>query len=145
VSAFLLDVNVVLSLIDRQHVHHAAAHRWAEHASDAEWMTSPIVQNGVLRISGQPAYSATPGTRARVRRALEALCAHRRHRFCPDDIAILDAGHLARPEALASSRVTDLYLLALARRHGARLATFDRRIPADAVVDGARALTVIDA
>jgi uncharacterized protein len=41
--------------------------------------------------------------------------------------------------------VTDLYLLALARHHDARLATFDRRIPAEAVPDGRRHLSVIDA
>jgi hypothetical protein len=41
--------------------------------------------------------------------------------------------------------VTDFYLLALARRHGASLATFDRRIPAEAVPDGPRHLTVIAA
>lgn len=50
---------------------------------------------------------------------------------------------LARPELLTPVRVTDLYLLA--RHHGARLATFDRRIPAAAVRGGAAALTVLDA
>ena len=74
-----------------------------------------------------------------------AFCADPRHEFCPDDISLLDSAHLARPALLTPSRVTDLYLLALARRPGARLATFDRRIPAEAVPDGPRHLTVIDA
>jgi predicted nucleic acid-binding protein len=34
--------------------------------------------------------------------------------------------------------VTDLYLLALARQHGGRLATFDRAIPVAAVAGASR-------
>jgi hypothetical protein len=34
--------------------------------------------------------------------------------------------------------------LALARRHDSRLATFDRRIPAEAIDGGASALAIID-
>jgi len=41
--------------------------------------------------------------------------------------------------------VTDLYLLALARRHGASLATLDRCIPAEAVPKSRRHITVIAA
>jgi predicted nucleic acid-binding protein len=66
-----------------------------------------------------------------------------RHEFCPDDISLLNSAHLAQPTLLTSSRVTDLYLLALARHHGAKLATFDGRIPAEAVPDGRRHLAVI--
>jgi predicted nucleic acid-binding protein len=58
---------------------------------------------------------------------------------------LLDASRLARPELLTPSRVTDVYLLALARHHGARLATFDRRVPAAAVPGGESAIAVLDA
>lgn len=144
-SGFLLDVNVILALIDPAHEHHAMARGWAARKPDATWLTCPLVQNGVLRVSAQPAYSLSPRTAAAVRRAMEAFCARARHRFCPDDISLLDGGHLAKPEALTPARITDLYLLALARHHGARLATLDRRIPADAVNGGAAAMEVIDA
>lgn len=60
-------------------------------------------------------------------------------------MSLLDPAHLARPDLLTPARVTDLYLLALARQHGARLATFDRRVPADAVAGGAAALELLDA
>jgi len=46
---------------------------------------------------------------------------------------------------MTSARVTDVYLLALARHHGARLATFDRRIPTAVVRDGVAARAVIAA
>jgi len=44
---------------------------------------------------------------------------------------------------LDSGQVTDTYLLALARAHGGQLATFDRHLVTDAVVDGPRALHLI--
>jgi len=36
--------------------------------------------------------------------------------------------------------VTDTYLLALARAHGGQLATFDRHLVSDEVIDGGKAL-----
>ncbi len=142
---YLLDVNALLALLDPQHVFHAAAHAWAEREPTARWLTCPIVQNGALRVASQTAYSERLGTASDVRAVLAAFCADARHEFCPDDVSLLDSAHLARPELLTSGGVTDLYLLALARHHGARLATFDRRIPAAAVRGGANALAVLDA
>lgn len=142
---FLLDVNLLLALLDPQHLFHPAAHAWAERTAGARWLTCPLVQNGALRVASQPAYSERLGTAAQVREVLAAFCADERHEFCPDDVSLLEPTHLARPELLTPARVTDLYLLALARQHGARLATFDRRVPADAVVRGAASLELLDA
>jgi uncharacterized protein len=140
---FLLDVNTVLALLDPQHVFHELAHTWAEVLPDATWMTCPIVQNGVIRVASQPAYPNSLGTASAVREVLEDFCASPRHEFCPDDISLVDDGRLVRPELFSPSRVTDLYLLALAKHHSARLATFDRKIPADAIVGGADTLSLI--
>jgi uncharacterized protein len=52
------------------------------------------------------------------------------HRFLSDDVPLV-VGSYVRAERLASHRhVTDAHLLAVARRHGASLATFDRGIAA---------------
>jgi hypothetical protein len=144
-DCYLLDVNVLLALLDPQHVFHAAAHAWAARAAGARWLTCPLVQNGALRVASQAAYSERLGTAASVREVLAAFCADPRHEFCPDDVSLLDPAHLVRPELLTPGRVTDLYLLALARHHDARLATFDRRIVAAAVRGGVDALAVLDA
>lgn len=144
-SRHLLDLNTLLALLDPQHVFHEAAHRWVETTPGLRFLTCPLVQNGVVRIASQSAYPNALGTAGEVCAVVAAFCADPRHEFCPDDISLLDPAHLARPALLTPSRVTDLYLLALARRHGANLATFDRRIPAEAVPDGHRHLTVIDA
>jgi toxin-antitoxin system PIN domain toxin len=144
-SRHLLDLNTLLALLDPLHVFHEAAHRWVEDTSGLRFLTCPLVQNGVVRIASQAAYPNALGTAAEVRDVVAAFCADPRHEFCPDDISLLDPAHLMRPALLTPSRVTDLYLLALARHHGARLATFDRRIPAEAVPEGARYLTLIAA
>jgi toxin-antitoxin system PIN domain toxin len=143
-SRHLLDLNTLLALLDPMHVFHDAAHRWVEATPDLRFLTCPLVQNGVIRIASQSAYPNALGTAAEVRTVVEAFCADPRHEFCPDDISLLDPSHLVRPALLTPSRVTDLYLLALAHHHDARLATFDRHIPAEAVPDGPHHLTVIE-
>lgn len=141
----LLDINSLLALLDPKHVFHDAAHRWVETTLDLRFLTCPLVQNGVVRIASQSAYPNALGTTAEVHAVVAEFCADPRHEFCPDDVSLLDPAHLARPELLTPARVTDLYLLALTRHHRAHLATFDRRIPAEAVPDGRRHLCVIDA
>ena len=144
-NRYLLDLNTLLALLDPRHVFHEAAHHWVETTPGLRFLTCPLVQNGVVRIASQSAYPNALGTAAEVCEVVAAFCADPRHEFCPDDISLLHPAHLARPALLTPSRVTDLYLLALARRHDASLATFDRRIPAEAVPNGPRHLTVIAA
>ena len=143
-SRCLLDLNTLLALLDPRHVFHDASHRWVESRPDLRFLTCPLVQNGVVRVASQSAYPNALGTAGEVRAVLAEFCADARHEFCPDDISLLDHAHLVNPALLTPSRVTDLYLLALARHHDARLATFDRRIPVDAVPEGNRHITIID-
>ena len=62
----LLDVNVLIALLDPQHVHHDPAHHWFAEHSSAGWATCPLTQNGVLRILGHPRYPNRPGSPATV-------------------------------------------------------------------------------
>lgn len=142
-GAFLLDVNVVLALLDPQHVFHDAAHVWATTYADALWYTCPLVQHGVLRVASQPRYPNSLGTVNAVRTVLTRFVASPRHRLLPDDVSLLDAGRVADAALLTPAHVTDLHLLALAVAHGVQLATFDRRIPAAAIRGGDAALHVI--
>ncbi len=143
-TRFLLDVNVVLALLDPRHVFHDAAHRWAESSGDTHWLTCPIVQNGVLRIAGLPSYPNSLGTVSAVRELLREFTQHTRHVFVADDITLLDDS-VIRPERLTPSTLTDIYLLRLAQQHHAKLATFDRRIPTDAIANGTDAFELISA
>jgi len=65
------------------------------------------------------------------------------HIFWPDDISLLDRQRIDLSRMLNSSQVTDSYLLALAVAHGGQLATLDRRLIPDAVLNGRLALHLI--
>ena len=41
----LLDVNVLIALIDPQHVHHERSHRWFQAHGGHGWATCPLTQN----------------------------------------------------------------------------------------------------
>lgn len=143
-AAFLLDVNVLIALIDPAHVHHEAAHRWFSDEGANAWATCPLTENGVIRIVGHPAYPNSPGAPALVADVVRQLKILPGYRFWPDNISLLDEGVIHTSRLLSHSQVTDSYLLALARVNNGRLATFDRRLVADAVVDGAQSLHLID-
>ena len=55
------------------------------------------------------------------------------HAFWPDDISVLDAARFQHNRIHSARQITDLYLLALAVKHGGRLVSFDLRIPLSAV------------
>lgn len=141
---FLLDVNVLIALIDSEHVMHDSAHKWFANTGEKAWATCPLTQNGVLRIVGHARYSRSLGTPAAIADFMKEFLLHPGHEFWPDDISMLQ-NHLVRTERLLdSSQVTDTYLLAMAAAHGGKLATFDRRLVIDAVIGGASALHLIE-
>jgi toxin-antitoxin system PIN domain toxin len=143
VTRFLLDVNVLIALIDPTHVQHDRAHEWFAGEGKKAWATCPLTENGVLRIVGSARYPASPGTPAAVAELLMVLRGLDGHEFWPDDLTLLDSRYVDSARLLDTSQVTDTYLLALAAAHGGKLATFDRHLVADAVVNGVKTLCVI--
>ena len=144
-TVHLLDVNLLLALCDPRHVQHDAAHRWFGATGRRGWATCPIVENGFVRIASQPRYPNSPGGPALVTELLRKFCRHPRHVFWPDAISLLDRELFVSGSSLSSRQITDAYLLALAVRHGGRLATFDQGIPAAAVTGGTGAVELIPA
>jgi predicted nucleic acid-binding protein len=68
---------------------------------------------------------------------LREATGHAAHAFWADDISLLDSELIRADRVLGPRQVTDVYLLALAVRHGGRLVTLDGRIPIE-TVPGAR-------
>lgn len=136
-TAYLLDVNVLVALLDPTHIHHERAHGWFAGGAQDDWLTVPLTENGVIRIVSHPSYSNTQPTPVVVE-SLQSLCQLAGHRFAPDSVSILDSriGPL-----LSSSQVTDAYLVSLAKSLGVRLATFDRKIAAR-LVEGAEGVLI---
>ena len=139
-SAFLLDVNVLIALLDPAHVHHDDAHAWFSSAGSKAWATCPLTENAVLRILGDSRYPNSPGNPAVVAEILTEFFVLPGHCFWPDDISILDRQRLDPSRLLSAHQITDSYLIALAQAHQGQLATLDRRIIADAVKNGPPAI-----
>jgi len=132
----LLDVNVLIALLDGGHIHHGLVTDWMTDNMESGWASSPITQNGCIRILSQPGYpNSIPA--ARVADRLAEATWHPSHVFWADSISLLHPGFLMWDRILSSRHVTDIYLLALGIQNGGCFVTLDRGIPIDAVA-GAR-------
>ncbi|WP_310569715.1 TA system VapC family ribonuclease toxin [Gemmatimonas sp.] len=138
----LLDVNVLIALFDADHISHHAAVGWFSANAVNGWASCPITQNGCVRIMSHPGY---PGAHAvvdivaKLRRAsLESV-----HEFWADDVSVLDDQLIDTTRIHGPRQLTDVYLLALAVRHGGALVTFDRSIAVDAVRGASAASLVV--
>ncbi len=139
----LLDVNVLIALIDPAHVQHDQVHEWFGRVGHKAFATCPITENGLLRIVGHPKYPNSPGPPSLVVAALAAIRGLPGHAFWPDSISLVESS-LVDPDLLSShSRVTDSYLLALARENKGKLATMDQKLATEVVADGKSTLTLI--
>jgi len=140
-TSYLLDVNLLLALTDPMHVHHDMAHEWFARIGHQQWVTCPLTENGFVRIASHPKYPNRPGDANLVLAMLCQFCAIEGHQFWADDISLRDL--LSADAVFTHQQITDIYLLGLAVQHNGKLATLDRRIPASAIQDGARALEVL--
>lgn len=129
----LLDVNILIALLDSNHIHHTQATDWLVSHIDEGWASCPITQNGCIRILSQPSYPNSVPAKQVADRLAEAI-QHAAHEFWPDGISLLNTGYLMWERILSSRHVTDAYLLALAVQQGGRFVTLDRGIAIEAVV-----------
>jgi toxin-antitoxin system PIN domain toxin len=132
----LLDVNVLIALLDPDHVHHASARQWLASNQAAGWASCPLTQNGCIRIMSQPRYPNPLPASAVIHRLAQAT-GHPAHEFWPDEVSLLDAAVADASRVHGPGQITDLYLLALAVRRQGRLVTFDGAVPL-AAIHGAR-------
>lgn len=128
----LLDVNVLLALFDPIHIHHKRALEWFGRSWNFGWASCALTQNGFIRIIAQRSYRQ-PLTVGKAISVLSAQVELGGHAFWPDDFSMADPAIFDHSRILGPNQITDIYLLALAVKHGGRLATFDRAIPIAAV------------
>lgn len=125
---YLLDVNVWVALFDDAQQFSERANACIE-VRGTQIATCPLVENGVIRVLSLPSYGRRGGlpmqqVRDRLREACDALD----HQFWPDDISLRDDALVDFGRVQSHNQITDLYLLALAVRHGGGLASFDQAI-----------------
>lgn len=136
-SISLLDVNVLVALFDPAHIHHEPAHRWFARTQKHGWATCPLTLNGCIRVLSNPSYPTVQASPAEVIERLQIFCSDTHHEFWPDSVSLLDATLFQRHSIAGHRMLTDLYLLGLAVRHHARLATFDGSISLRSVIGAA--------
>ncbi|KZS75638.1 ribonuclease [Mycobacterium kansasii] len=123
----LLDVNALVALAWDSHIHHVRIREWFAANASRGWATCPITETGFIRVSTNPKVLPSPIGIADARRVLAALRAVDGHRFLVDDVSLVDGDV---PAIVGHRQVTDAHLLALARRRGVRLVTFDAALVA---------------
>lgn len=129
----LLDVNVWIALLDDAHQFSDLANEFIAHPS-TRIATCPLVENGVIRVMAMPAYSRGGGLPIAVVRArLQQACRELDHAFWADDVSLRDDTLVDFTRVQGHQQLSDLYLLALAVRHGGRLVTFDRAVALSSV------------
>jgi toxin-antitoxin system PIN domain toxin len=132
VTRALLDVNVLIALLDSDHVDHERVRGWAGTEIVHGWASCAITQNGFVRIISQPRYpSPVPPVQAISRLARAAATEY--HDYWSCSISLLDDEFIDYSRLHGHRQVTDAYLLALATANGGRFATLDQSIPIDAV------------
>ena len=132
----LLDINVLLALLDSDHVDHDHARDWLSDEIRHGWASCAITQNGFVRIISQPRYPSPVPPELALDRLTRASNT-KYHEFWPCSVSLLDENVIDRSQLVGPRQVTDAYLLALAAHHDGRLVTFDQSIPLSAV-KGAR-------
>jgi uncharacterized protein len=130
----LLDVNVLVALLDRDHVDHRRAREWISAEIRQGWASCVLTQNGFVRVVSQPRYpSPVSAVEAveRLRRATDTP----HHEFWPSSVSFLDGARVDPSRVHGPRQVTDVYLLALAVERGGRFVTFDRSVPRTAALE----------
>jgi len=130
----LFDVNVLIALLDREHIGHSMATSWYASQLEHGWASCPITENGTARIMASVGYP-NPLPVAAILQRLAMAKATEHHRFWPDDVSLTDTDIFNHNELLGPKQLTDRYLLALAVRNNGRFVTFDQAIRATAVAD----------
>lgn len=128
----LLDVNVLIALLDSDHIDHGRARGWLNEEIAAGWASCAITENGFVRVLSQPRYPS-PVSSMEAIELLSQACGSGHHAFWPCDVSVLDAAVVDRSRLHGPRQVTDAYLLALAAAHEGRFVTFDRSVSLSAV------------
>jgi uncharacterized protein len=127
-TAFLLDVNVLIGLLWPAHESHAEVQRWFARNARHGWATCPFTQAAFVRIISNPAFSPDAVTPQEAVSVLNSNLGHRLHRFWRADVPFPEAVEEFRDRLVGHRQVTDAYLLGLAIHKNGKLATLDQAI-----------------
>src|SRR5216683_1747939 len=129
-TAFLLDVNVLIALLWPAHEGHLQAQHWFDRNSHEGWASCPFTQAAFVRIVTDPAFSSDAVTPQEAVKLLSSNLTNPFHRFWGDEITFVQAIQPFAQQLRGHQQVTDAYLLGLAIHKKGKLATMDRAVVA---------------
>jgi toxin-antitoxin system PIN domain toxin len=121
----LLDINVLLAVAWPNHQFHGSAIRRLSRPRQ-HWATCALTQLGFIRLSSNPAVVSRAVTPAQAAELLSQLIRDRLHTYLA--LSSPAENPMTFGALLGHRQVTDAYLVAAAREHGARFLTFDSRL-----------------
>jgi toxin-antitoxin system PIN domain toxin len=126
VTAYLLDVNVLVALMWPAHEAHSAALKWFRLSGGKSWATCGVTQAGFVRIVSNPAFSSDALSPQQAMELLHSNVSHAAHRLWKDDAGFLSVVTPFAARITGHRQVTDAFLLGLALRNKGKVATLDR-------------------
>jgi uncharacterized protein len=127
-SAYLLDVNVLIALSWPGHAFHSAVQTWFSRNANKGWATCPLVEISFVRLLSNPAFSPRAVSPNEALEALRHNVRHPAHQFWQDELSMVEALELVGNRIAGHQQVRDAYLVALAIRRKGKLATLDKRL-----------------
>jgi predicted nucleic acid-binding protein len=103
VTAYLLDVNVLLALFDPNHINHESIHDGFASKEGHSWATCPLAENGFVRVASHPSYPSSPGRPAGLLKQLHEFCEAKGHVFWTDEVSLRDSKVFSRAGLLTAS------------------------------------------
>jgi toxin-antitoxin system PIN domain toxin len=128
-TRYLLDVNVLLSLVWEDLQSHARVKSWFLATGYKSFATCPLTQAGFVRISSSPRVLPKPASMRDAFELLAQLTQTKEHLFWPLEVPLREATAFCADKLFGPSQLTDAYLLGLAIEQNGTLVTLDGGIP----------------
>lgn len=121
----LLDVNVLIALLNKDHVHRGLVLKWFDDPG-LDWGVCPLTEAGFLRVATNPKFGSR--TMAAAAAILADLATHPGYRFWPVTVGWATLAAPFTERIFGHQQVTDAYLLGLAVKEAGVLVTLDKAI-----------------
>jgi hypothetical protein len=121
----LLDVDVLIALLDKDHVHRGLVLKWFDYPG-LDWGVCPFTEAGFLRLATNPRVGAQ--TMAGATAILADLATRPGYRFWPVSAGWATLATPFTERIFGHQQVTDAYLLGLAVKENGVLVTLDKAI-----------------
>lgn len=139
---YLADVNVLIALLDEDHIHHTIVTKWFDASAQDEFGVCTFTETGFLRVTTNPKAGLNS-----IEEALDALASlnnHAGYRFWPMAEGWAKLVEPFRERVFGHQQITDAYLLGLAVKEDGVLVTMDKAIGYLAGVKYAKNVLVLE-